>query len=350
MAKSTPSQMNAVVLTAHGGVDKLEFRKVPPPSPPNGEVLIRVRACALNHLDIWTRIGLPGVNISMPHILGCDIAGEIAELGAGVKDLQIGQRVILLPGVSCGKCLACRDGWDSACDQFKIIGFLRTGGYAEYVSVPARNVFPVSNRLNMEEWAAIPLVFLTAWHMLVRHGRLAHGETVLVHGASSGVGSAGIQIAKHFGAKVVTTVGTDEKVAKAKELGADHVINYQKAKISDEVKKLTEGRGVDLVLEHIGGATWDESIESLAKRGRLVTCGATTGGDVKLNLRHFYMKQIQITGSYMGGRSEFIEVLNLVESGSLRPVLDRTFPLQDAAGAHLYMESRKQFGKIVLIP
>lgn len=348
MNGAVPSQMNAVILAGHGGLEKLKWQKVDTPRSGSGEILVRVKACALNHLDIWTRMGLPGVTIPMPHILGCDIAGEIAEISPLAGPLKTGQHVVILPGVSCGHCNECQSGWDSACDQYKIIGFLRPGGYAEYVNVPERNVFPVSDKWKMEEWASIPLVFLTAWHMLIRHGRLVRDETVLVQGASSGVGSAAIQIAKHFGARVITTTGEAGKIEKAKSLGADHVINYKTENVAEAVKKITAGRGVDLAIEHIGQATWDGSIASLAQRGRLVTCGATTGGDVKLALRFLYMKQLQITGSYMGGRPEMVEILKLLEAGKLRPVVDRTFPLKEAAQAQEWMESRKHFGKIVL--
>ncbi len=348
MPNSIPSQMNAVILLAHGGLEKLEYRKIDTPKPQADEVLVRIRACALNHLDIWTRLGLPGVDIKMPHILGCDISGEIAELGQDVSNFKPGERVAVLPGVSCGHCNACSSGWDSACDQFKILGFLRPGGYAEYVSVPVRNIIPVSEKLKFEEWASIPLVFLTAWHMLVKHGHLIKGEAVLIQGASSGVGSAAIQIAKHFGAKVITTVGDDKKTEQAKKLGADYVIHYQKMKTAEEVKKITAGRGVDLVIDHIGENTWEQSLASLSKRGRLVTCGATTGGDVKLNLRQLYMRQISVTGSYMGGRPAMLEIIKLVEAGNLKPVVDKVFPLKDARLAQEHMESRRHFGKIVL--
>lgn len=350
MNNSTPPQMNAVVLTEHGGVDKLKTCKINTPRPKAGEVLVRVRACALNHLDIWTRMGLPGVKIDLPHILGCDVSGEIAKLGPDVKECKIGARVSVLPGVSCGTCPACKEGWDSTCDQYKIIGFLRPGGYAEYVSVPARNVISVSNKYDFPAWASIPLVFLTAWHMLVTHGRLKREETVLIHGAGSGVGSAAIQIAKYFGAKVISTLSDDGKVEKAKKLGADHLINYQKTDLTKEVQRITNNRGVDLVIEHIGQAVWDKSLACLAKRGRLVTCGATTGGEVKITLRFLFMKQLQITGSYMGGRPEFLEIIKLVEAGHLKPVLDKTFPLREAAEAHQYLESRRHFGKVVLLP
>ncbi|MBI4430430.1 MAG: zinc-binding dehydrogenase [Candidatus Omnitrophica bacterium] len=341
--------MNAVLLNGHGGLEKLEYGQVPTPKPNAGEVLVRVRACALNHLDIWTRMGMPGVEIKMPHILGCDISGEIAGHGPDVSGFRAGQRVLLLPGMSCGNCDACAAGWDSACDQYKIIGFLRPGGYAEYVSVPSRNVIPVSDKLKFEEWASIPLVFLTAWHMLVKHGRLAKGETVLIQGASSGVGSAAIQIAKYFGATVITTVGDDGKAERAKKLGANFIVNYQTTRTADEVKKISKGRGVDLVIDHIGNNTWEQSLASLAKRGRLVTCGATTGGDVKFNLRYLFTRQISITGSYMGGRPALLEIVKLVEAGNLKPVVDKTFPLKQAAQAQERMESRRHFGKIILI-
>lgn len=342
--------MRAVFFREHGGVEKLEYGYLPEPTPGPGEVLVRVKACALNHLDIWTRQGMPGVKIPLPHILGCDIAGEVAKLGHGVRGISIGKKVVVAPGISCGHCPSCRTGWDSLCREYKIMGLQVNGGYAEYVKAPARNLIPVSKKRTLEEWAAVPLVFLTAWHMLVTRAGLKKGETVLIHAAGSGVGSAAIQVAKYLGAKVFTTVGSDEKIKRAKALGADEVINYEKKDFSLEVKRLNRGRGMDVVFEHIGPATFQKSIASLARKGRLVTCGVTSGPLVNLDLRFLFIRQLSIFGSYMGGRQELGKVIRRVERGRFKPVVDQVFPLREAREAHERMLERKNFGKIVLVP
>ena len=340
--------MKAIVFHQHGGPEVLKYTDAPDPAPRPGEVLVRVRACALNHLDIWVRAGLPGVPIPLPHIPGSDVAGEIASVGEGVTRVKAGEKVVLAPGVTCGKCLACLSGNDNKCREFTNLGYLIDGGCAEYVRCPEVNCLPYPQNLTFEQAAAVPLVFQTAWHMLVARAELQPGEDVLVLGAGSGVGSAAIQIAKFFGARVITTVGSDEKVEKAKALGADEVIHRGKQKIRDEVKRLTKRRGVDVVFEHVGTATWDDSVASLATGGRLVTCGATTGYDAKLDLRFLFSRQLSLMGSYMGAKSELHTVMKLVAEGRLKPVVDRVFPLSACAEAHAYLEAGKQFGKVVL--
>lgn len=342
--------MRAVFFREHGGIEKLEYGYQPEPTPGHGEVLIRVKACALNHLDIWARQGMPGVKIHLPHILGCDTAGEVAKLGPGVRGIAVGKKVVIAPGISCGHCPYCRSGWDSLCSDYKIMGLQVNGGYAEYVKAPARNLIPISKRWTFEEWAAVPLVFLTAWHMLVTRVGLKKGESVLIHAAGSGVGSAAIQIAKHLGARVFTTVGSDEKIKRAKALGAEEVINYEKKDFSLEVKRLNRGQGMDVVFEHIGPATFQKSVASLARKGRLVTCGVTSGPMVNLDLRFFFVRQLSLLGSYMGGIHELRKVIRLVEKKRLKPVVDQVFPLKEAKEAHQRMLDRKNFGKIVLVP
>jgi NADPH:quinone reductase-like Zn-dependent oxidoreductase len=340
--------MKAVFFGKHGEADVLAYGERPDPAPKAGEVLVAVRACSLNHLDIWVRKGLPGVAIPLPHIPGCDVAGTVAALGRGVRGFKIGDRVVVSPGMGCDRCPRCRSGWDSLCDAFHILGFQIDGGYAEKVAVAARRVLKVGPRLSFEEWAAVPLVFLTAWHMLHTRACVRRGETVLVHAAGSGVGSAAIQIAKLAGARVMTTVGSDDKIGKARRLGADRVVNYRKQDFAEEAKRWTGGAGVDVVFEHVGPEVWTKSLASLAKRGRLVTCGATSGPRVELDLRFLYMRQQSVMGSYMGGARELQTVLGLVAKGRLRPVVDRIFPLKEVREAHLLMESRAHFGKIVL--
>jgi 2-desacetyl-2-hydroxyethyl bacteriochlorophyllide A dehydrogenase len=340
--------MKAVVFQQHGGPEVLQYGEAPDPAPRAGEVLVRVRACALNHLDLWVRGGLPGVPIPLPHIPGSDIAGEIAQVGAGVTRVKAGQKVVLAPGVTCGKCLACLSGNDNKCREFTNLGYLIDGGCAEYVRCPEVNCLAYPENLTFEQAAAVPLVFQTAWHMLVARAEIQPGEEVLVLGAGSGVGSAAIQIAKFFGARVIATAGSAEKLAKARELGADAVIDHKKQKIREEVKRLTNRRGVDVVFEHVGTATWDESVASLALGGRLVTCGNTTGYDAKIDLRFLFSRQLSLLGSYMGRKSELHTVMKLVAEGLLKPVVDRVFPLAACAEAHAYLEAGKQFGKVVL--
>ena len=340
--------MKAIVFEQHGPPNVLKFIDVPQPVIKPNEVLVRVKACALNHLDLWVRQGLPGVSFPLPHIPGSDVAGEIAQVGSDVTSVRVGQKVVLAPGVTCGKCPACVSGLDNRCRHFTNLGYMIDGGCAEFVRVPEVNCLPYPENLSFEEAAAVPLVFQTAWHMLVGRAQLQPGEDVLILGASSGVGSAAIQIAKFFGARVITTAGTDEKLQKAKQLGADHGINHKSQKIREEVRRITNKRGVDVVFEHVGTATWDESIASLAPSGRLVTCGATTGFDAKIDLRFLFSRQLSLLGSYMGTKSELHTVLKLVAAGRLEPIVDRIFPLAEAAAAHAYLESSSQFGKVVL--
>jgi len=342
--------MRAVIFKEHGGLEKLIYTEAPRPKIGPHEILVKVKACALNHLDIWTRLGMPGVSISMPHILGCDIAGEISEIGSKVKHFKIGKRVVVAPGFTPPNDSLKNTDWDSASDHYKILGCQVDGGYAEYVKVPAENVFPVSKRLSFEEWAAVPLVFLTAWHMLVTRAKLKKGETVLIQAAGSGVGSAAIQLAKHIGAKIIATVGNDEKKTRAIGIGANWVVNYNKTDFSKEVRAITKSKGVDVVLEHIGPDTFNKSLACLAKRGRLVTCGVTSGPSVQLDLRFLFSRQYSIMGCYMGGLKEFKEMLKVVEAGKVRPTLDKVFPLKEARRAQERMLSRQNFGKIVLVP
>ena len=340
--------MKAIVFEKHGGPDVLRYTDAPDPAINPNEVLVRVKACALNHLDLWVRRGLPGVAIPLPHIPGSDVAGEVVEVGSGVTTVRAGQRVVLAPGVTCGKCPACISGNDNRCRSFTNLGYAIDGGCAEFVKVPEVNCLPYPENLSFAEAASIPLVFQTAWHMLLVRAELQPGEDVLILGGGSGVGIAAIQIAKFFGARVIATAGTPEKMAKATELGADYVVNHKTQRIRDEVRRITNKRGVDVVFEHVGTATWDDSLASLAYAGRLVTCGATTGYDAKLDLRVLFAKQLSLLGSYMGTKSDLHSVMRLVATGRFRPIVDRVFPLEEAAAAHEYLESGAQFGKVVL--
>lgn len=342
--------MKAVLLYEHGESGKLVYEDVLKPLPGAKEVLVKVEACAMNHLDVWVRQGLPGVSFPLPMILGSDAAGVVSELGAGVDSVQIGAKVMIAPGLSCGHCIPCLSGADNHCKSYGILGENRNGTYAEYVSVPVQNLIPMPEHLSFGEAASIPLVFQTAWHMLVTRAQIKPGEDVLILGAGSGVGSAGIQIAKLFGARVITTVGHDEKIPKAFELGADHVIQHTKQDFAAEVRRITERKGVEVVFEHIGSATWEKSCRVLAHHGRLVICGATTGFEAKIDLRHLFFRQLSLLGSTMGSKGELLAMMPLFTQKRLRPVLDRVFPLSAVQEAHRYLEERKTFGKVVLTP
>jgi NADPH:quinone reductase-like Zn-dependent oxidoreductase len=340
--------MKAVLLESNGGPEKLRPTEVPDPRPLPGEVLVRVRACALNHIDLWLRKGIPGQSVTFPHILGSDIAGEIAALPAPVEGLSEGQRVMLSPGTSCGRCRQCLGGDDNACRRYRVLGVHMAGGYAEWVRVPAANVIPIPERISFDEAAAFPLVFLTAWHMLVRRAGLKRGEDVLVWAAGSGVGMAAIQVAKHHGARVIATAGSEAKLAKARELGADHVIDHHKADVVETVKRVTGKKGADIVFEHVGQASWQRSILALAHRGRLVTCGATTGFEASTDLRYLFAKQLTLLGSYMGTKTDLLDAAALFLEGRFKAVVDSTIPLAEAHRAHERLESGAPFGKVVL--
>ena len=342
--------MKAIVFSEHGGPEVLRYTEAPEPKVSATEVLLRVRACALNHLDLWVRRGLPGISIPFPHIPGSDIAGEVVKVGELVTRVPVGQKVLLAPGLSCGQCPACVAGADNLCRRYTLFGYMVDGGCAEYVRSPEVNVIPIPGDLSFEEAAAVPLVFLTAWHMLMARAQLQPGEDILVLGAGSGVGSAAIQIAKLVGARVIATAGSDAKLERAKSLGADLVINHSRQNIAEEVKRLTERRGVDVVFEHIGTATWEMSVASLALNGRLVTCGATTGYEGRVDIRYLFSRHLSILGSYMGSKAELYAVLKLLGQRKLRAVIDRVLPLAQCAHAHELMEKRGQFGKIILQP
>lgn len=341
--------MKAVFFNRHGGPDVLQWGDVPTPTPGPDDVLIQVKACALNHLDIWVRMGIPGISVPLPHILGADVAGFITSVGANVATWTPGQKVLVAPGISCGLCPHCHADNDHLCDKYDILGQQSNGGYAEYVKVPAANVLPYPDPLTFEEAASIPLVFLTAWHMLVTNGKIQKGQTVLIHAGGSGVGIAAIQIAKLKGAHVITTVGSIEKGKRAKALlGADEVVNYRETDFQQDVLRRTHNRGVDLVVDHIGQETFEKSLSSIAKGGKLLTCGATSGRQIQFDLRALFGKNITIYGSRMGRKKGLNEVLAHVNAGRLKPVIDSVVPLQDAAQAQRRMEERKNFGKIIL--
>jgi NADPH:quinone reductase-like Zn-dependent oxidoreductase len=339
--------MKAIVIREHGDVDRLEQLDVPNPVAGPGEAIVAPRAIALNHLDIWVRRGVPGHKFPLPLIAGAEVAGVIAEIAPNDR-WKAGDEVIVAPGFSCGLCTACLSGNDSLCPDFGIFGETRNGGAAEKMAVPIRNLLRKPASLTFAEAAAIPLDFQTAWHMLVNRAQVRPGETVLVQAGGSGVGSAAIQIAKLWGARVLTTAGSAEKAARASALGADATILYRDTDFLAEVRRMTGKRGVDVVIEHVGGETFEKSVKALARGGRLVTCGATASAEATINLRQVFFKLLSILGSTMGSLAELHEVMKHVEAGRLKPVIDRVMPLSDIREAHRILENREAFGKIVL--
>jgi len=340
--------MKAIRIHQFGGPEVLSYEDIPDPQLRKDHVLVRVKACSLNHLDLWVRKGLPGVKL--PHILGSDIAGEIAEIGEYVTGFEVGQRVLIAPMHFCGHCPKCLAGLQNQCREFTVLGNGVDGGNCELFAAPAANIIPMPDSLDFNQAASVPLVFVTAWHMLVGLAGIRQGQTVLILGGSSGVGIAAIQIAKLFHCRVITTAGNEKKLSKAKALGADYGIDHYNQKISDEVRKITNKEGVDIVFEHVGAATWEESVKSLKTAGTLVTCGATTGPSVSVDLRHLFARQLRLLGSYMGTMGELYEVLGHVFAGRLKPVVDRTFPLNELRSAHEYLEKGQMFGKVVVNP
>jgi NADPH:quinone reductase-like Zn-dependent oxidoreductase len=340
--------MKAVRIYGHGGPDVLSHEDVPDPKIKAHQVLVRVRACALNHLDLFVRAGIPGMPFPMPHVLGSDIAGDVVEVGELCERVKPGWRVILAPGLSCRQCEACLGGNDNFCRRYTLFGLGLDGGNAELVAAPEYSVLQIPDELEYDQAAAAPLVFLTAWHMLMTRARLQPGDDVLVLAASSGVGSAAIQVARMFQCRVIATAGGEEKLAKARALGAHHTIDHYRQEIAAEVRKITGKRGVDVVVEHVGAATWSNSLASLAPGGRLVTCGATTGYDARIDLRYLFSKQWSLLGSFMGTLGELHQVMKFIFRKQLHPVVDRVYPLSGIRAAHERLERKEQFGKVVV--
>ena len=340
--------MKAVRFHKHGGPEVLQYEEAPDPLPNADEVLVKVKACALNRLDIWARTGLPNVEIALPHISGSDISGVVEQVPAEEKEFKKGDEIVVNPGLGCGRCEQCLLGKDDQCRYYTIIGYGPDGGYAGLVKVPRTNLVRKPRGMGFEDAASFPLVFLTAYHMLVTKARVAAGDKVLVLAANSGVGSAAIQVAKLHGAEVIATAGDAEKAERARLLGADYVVDHYRQNVLDEVRKLTAKRGVDIVVEHVGKSTWEGSVKALAKGGRLVLCGATTGEEVVTDLRYVYNRELTIYGSFMASKGELLTVVRLFEAGKLKPVVDSAFPLEMAADAQTKMESGRHFGKIVL--
>jgi NADPH:quinone reductase-like Zn-dependent oxidoreductase len=342
--------MKAVVFHEHGTPDVLRYEDAPDPAPGRGEVLIEVHATSINHIDIFLRRGMPGIKVPFPKIAGSDAAGIVREISPDVSGLKPGQRVTINPGVSCGRCEFCAAGFASQCVSYHMIGEHADGAYAQLVKVPAHVVLPIPDSLSFEEAAAAPLVFLTAWSMMVSKGNIRPGEDVLILGAGAGVGTAAIQIAKMTGCRVFATASSDAKLEQARKLGADFLINYKTDEFDKKIRELTNRRGVDVVVDYIGADTWVRSLRSARRGGRVLTCGATTGFAPQTDLRQIFFRQVQVIGSTMGSHREFLDVMKCVFRGQLKPVIDRVMPLKEARTGHELIEQRAVFGKIVLKP
>lgn len=340
--------MKAIRFHEHGGPENLKVEDVPEPQTGRGQVKLKVHAGALNHLDLWVLGGVPGPEIPMPHIPGADIAGEIVEIGEGVEGWNVGERVVVSPGMGRAESEFSLTGNDSADPDYLMMGWHLQGGWSEYSCVEARRLVKVNDRWSMEGWASAPLVFITAWNMVLRRGRLQPGESVLVQAAGSGVGIAAIQIAKLFGARVIATAGSDEKLEKALALGADQAVNYRNEDFAEHCRAFTDGMGVDLIIDHIGADTFEQDVRALARGGRLVSCGNTSGAQANLNMAYLFIRQISIIGAYMGAFVELRKAMELMARGRLKPVVDSVFPMEQAGDAMIRMQERKQFGKIVL--
>ncbi|MFN4258250.1 MAG: zinc-binding dehydrogenase [Gemmataceae bacterium] len=341
--------MRAMAFAQPGGVEVLQLMDLPIPTLDDDEVLVQVKACGLNHLDIWVRKGLP-IQIPMPHIGGCEATGIVSDVGRKVTQVKPGQHVLIAPGQADPSSEWCNRNLDSCADDYHIHGYQTQGGFAEFTKAKAWDVLPISTAWSFVEWAAVPLTFVTAWNMLHHKAQIQPNDTVVIIGASSGVGTAGIQIAKAAQARVFAVAGSDEKLRKAEELGADVLLNYNTHDIGKEVRRQTDGKGADIVFEHVGAAIWAQALKCLGKNGRLVTCGATTGSKVEIDLRFFFTQQHAILGAYMGSRHELKQCLRLIEQRVFRPVVDSVFPLEKLAEAQHRMESREMFGKIVITP
>ena len=340
--------MNAVFLRRHGGNEVLEYGEWPTPEPGPGEIRVAIRAAALNHLDIFVRDGIPGV--PLPQVPGADGSGVVDARGEGVEGIAPGDRVLIQPGLFCNACEFCRAGEQSLCVNFRILGEHVAGTFAEAVVVPARNVFPIPTGLSFEQAAAFPLVYQTAWRMLIGRAALRPGETVLIHGAAGGLAGAALEIALSCGARVFATTSGPEKVERVRQAGAEYVIDYRAEDVARVIRDATGKRGVDVVVDCVGEATWMTSLRAAVQGGRIVTCGATTGPNPKEEIRLIFWKQISILGSTMSNDREFRAVLSAVAAGKLKPRIDRVFPLSQAADAYRRMEEGAQHGKILLVP
>ena len=346
------NKMKAVILREHGGLEVLQSEEIDLPEPGPGQVRVAIKAVALNHLDLWVRKGNPAFHLEYPHRLGAEMSGTIDKFGPECEksNFQKGDPCVICPGLSCGLCPACLGGRDNLCPNYRLMGENAQGGYAEYTVIPISNLAPYPTGLSFPEAAASILTFMTSWQMLVSKAAIEPGQQILIHGAGSGVGVAAIQIAKLFRCDIIATAGSDEKLSKAKDLGAHHTINYREQDFVKEVKAITNKKGVDIVFEHIGGETFSKSVKVTRNGGRIVTCGATSGFKPEIDLRHIFFRQIEVLGSTMSSKGDFLTVLRHIARGEMKPIIHKVLPLEEAKEAHRILENREAFGKVVLTP
>ncbi len=342
--------MKAAFFKEHGGSDKILYGDYPEPALEAGDALVRVGACGMNHVDLLLLDGRFPPPEGLPHVNGCEVAGTVEAVGPGVSGWSRGQRVVVFPGFACGRCEFCLRGERTVCLRYGYLGAHRDGGYAELVKAPAANLLPLPDAIGFEAGAALPMAMLTAWHALVAKANVRPGQTVLVQAAGSGVGSAAIQVARLCGARVIATVGSDDKIELARRLGAEEVVNYRRQDFVEAVKRWTGKRGVDVVVEHIGGETFERSVHALARLGTLISIGSHDTHWGRLDLRHVYSKNLTVVGTNLGTILELRQVLDHVLAGRLQPVIDRAFPLRDAGAAVQYLLDRRNRGKVLLIP
>ncbi|MCH2525299.1 MAG: zinc-binding dehydrogenase [Dehalococcoidia bacterium] len=345
--------MKAIVFDEHGEIDKLRYTDVPEPVLGARDVMIKVRAAAANYTDIWARRGMPGVSIIMPHISGSDAAGEVVDIGSGVEGVSVGDEVMIHPGIGCQQCQYCANGEEFFCRNFKIWGFQTgplDGGHAEYAKIPFSNVVYKPSNISWEEAASLPLILETVWRMLVVRARIRPGDTVLVWGAGGGLGTMAVQVCKLFNARAIAVASSDAKLSKASEMGAEFTINRSEQDVAQEVRRITERRGVDIVFEHVGQSTWPDSVRSLRYGGTVVVCGATTGFEANTDLRFLWNKQLNLLGSHMGSKADLMDALSFVERGLISPVVSEILPLKEVPKGQTLMEEDEAVGKIVYVP
>jgi len=341
--------MKAVIINKHGGLETLMFKDIPEPKCKPGKVKVNIESSSINHLDLWVRNGLSGINLPFPMVLGSDGAGTIVEIGSDVRDYKMGDQVVIQPGTFCGNCSFCKAGNENYCHQYGVLGETESGVQAEYIVVDPINIYAKANHLTFAESSSMQLVFMTAYQMLIKRANIQKNEIVLIYGGTSGVGSAAIQISCNIGAHVIATVGSRDKVEHAQKMGADNVLIHSYKNWQDDVKDIVGKRGVDIVFEHVGKATWEQSLSLLAKGGRIVTCGATTGQNVPLNLKHLFIKQHTIMGSTMSSLPTFKEVMEKIHNKVYSPFVDKIFKMEDIRKAHAYIEQSKHNGKVAMV-
>ena len=340
--------MKAIRIHEHGNPNVLKYEDIPEPKCPPGKIKVSIKASSINHLDLWVRSGIPGFKTPLPMILGSDASGIIVDIGANLNNYKIGDEVIIQPGIFCKSCKYCNDNKENYCDNYAVLGETCNGVQSEYVIVNPINIYPKPSNISFIEAASMPLTFMTSYEMVVKRAKLKSNETILIYGGSSGVGSAAIQIAKDIGANIIATAGNEVKEEFCYKMGANIVLNHNSNNYFNEIKKITKSCSIDVIFEHIGKNTWQNSLRLLGKGGRIVTCGATSGKKVEIDLTHLFIKQQSILGSTMSCINSFNEVLLKINNNVYNPVISKVFEAINVADSHRYIEDRKQMGKVVL--